>query len=244
MKKLLLLLFIMSVTCSYAKQDNEKIVVSKDLEIVKICDNVYVHISYTYSAQWGKLGSNGVIYTNNGEAVLFDTPMTESATIELVEWIQNVLKVKITSFIPNHWHADCIGGLAYLHKLGIKSYANEMTIKIAKENKLTAPSFGFKDSLTIRPGNKEIFCFYPGAAHSMDNIVVWLPAEKILFAGCMAKELSASNLGNTADGDLKEYPVTINKVLNKFGNAKIVIPGHGKYGGIELLRHTLEMAEK
>lgn len=246
MKKVLTVFILITVfaSSSNAQMQAKTFSISKDIEIIKISDNAYVHVSYTYSKQWGRLGSNGLIFINHGEAALFDTPMTESLTKELVRWITDTLKVRITMFVPNHWHADCIGGLAYLHKLGIKSYANVMTIRIAKENDLPAPSNGFKDSLTLSFGDKKIFCYYPGAAHSMDNIVVWIPSESILFAGCMVKEMDASNLGNTADGDLKEYPVTIKKVLNKFGNAKVVIPGHGKYGGIELIKHTLEMAGK
>jgi metallo-beta-lactamase class B len=89
-----------------------------------------------------------------------------------------------------------------------------------------------------------IDCYYFGAAHTTDNIVVWIPTEQILFAGCMAKSLNSQNLGNTADGDLKAYPETLRKVIAKFPDARIVIPGHGQYGGIEVLKHTLQLAEQ
>ena len=75
----------------------------------------------------------------------------------------------------------------------------------------------------------------------LDNIVVWIPSEQILFPGCMVKEIRSGNLGNTADGDVKAYPDTITKVLKKFPSAKIVIPGHGNYGGAELIKHTLDI---
>jgi metallo-beta-lactamase class B len=35
--------------------------------------------------------------------------------------------------------------------------------------------------------------------------------------------------------------VTINKVIAKFPSANIVIPGHGPWGGKELLYHTLDI---
>ena len=93
-------------------------------------------------------------------------------------------------------------------------------------------------------GDKTIDCFYLGAAHSTDNIVVWIPSEKILFAGCMIKSVNARNLGNTADGDLTAYPGTIKKLLAKFPDVKVVIPGHGDFGGMELVKHTKELAEE
>jgi len=63
----------------------------------------------------------------------------------------------------------------------------------------------------------------------------------VLFPGCLVKEMNAKGLGNTVDGNLKAYPQTIENVLRKFPDAKIVIPGHGAFGGIELVRHTNEL---
>jgi metallo-beta-lactamase class B len=59
----------------------------------------------------------------------------------------------------------------------------------------------------------------------------------------MCKSLESTNLGNTADGDLKEYASTIRKVMNEFPDAKVVVPGHGKAGGMELLTHTAKLAD-
>ncbi|KAF0139938.1 MAG: Zn-dependent hydrolase [Stygiobacter sp.] len=246
MKKLLLLIIleICLVKLSFAQNQYQKFQVTKDIEVIKINDNAYVHVSYAEVSGWGRVASNGLIYLNNGEAALFDTPMTDSLTKDLMDWITSKLKAKVTLFVPNHWHRDCIGGLAYLNSLGIESYANEITVEIAKSKNLPMPAHGFRDSQTLSLGDKKIFCEFLGAAHAIDNIVVWLPSEKILFAGCMAKEVGSKNLGNTADADLTAYPETIKKVLNKYRNAEIVIPGHGEFGGIEILKHTLELSSK
>ena len=135
-----------------------------------------------------------------------------------------------------------MGGLNYLNSLGIESYSNELTREIAKTKNLPIPKHGFSDSLELNIGNKQIICNYFGPAHTIDNIVAWIPSEKILFGGCMVKELKSTSLGNIADADIKEWPKTIGKVIEKYKNAKIVIPGHGEYGGIELLKHTLELS--
>jgi glyoxylase-like metal-dependent hydrolase (beta-lactamase superfamily II) len=241
MKKILTLLLVVFIHFSGHSQDN-LIRISDDIELIKISANAYVHVSYTYLPSYGRVASNGLIFVNGKEAFLFDTPMTDSLTMELVSFIRNSMKLKITGFVPNHWHADCIGGLAYLKDQKIESYANQMTINIAMSKKLPVPDHGFKDSIELRLGNRPIKCYYLGAAHSLDNIVVWIPSEKILFPGCMVKGLSSENLGNTADGDLIAYPKTIEAVIRKFPAAKIVVPGHGDFGGLELLTHTMELA--
>jgi hypothetical protein len=241
MKKLFNLFFIVSIQFSGFSQENI-IRISSNIELIKISANAYVHVSYTSMPPYGRVASNGLVFTEGREAFLFDTPMTDSLTMDLVLFIRDSMKLKIAGFVPNHWHADCIGGLGYLQEQKIESYANQMTIDIARSKKLPVPDHGFQDSLELHLGNKLIRCYYLGPAHSLDNIVVWIPSEKILFPGCMVKSLNSKDLGNTADGDLITYPKTIDALIRKFPMARIVVPGHGQYGGLELLTHTRELA--
>jgi metallo-beta-lactamase class B len=218
--------------------------ITKDIELVKISENAYVHISFSEIPAYGRLPSNGLLFINNDKAFLFDTPVTDSLTRDLVNWISDSMKLKIVGFIPNHWHNDCMGGIAFIESLDIESYANQITIDIAKEKQLPLPRHGFKDSITLKLNDEIIDCYYLGAGHTADNIVVWIPSERILFGGCMVKDNHANGLGNTADSDLKEWPNTIDRVIEKFKMAKIVIPGHGQSGGIELLIHTRDLLRK
>jgi metallo-beta-lactamase class B len=231
-------LLLLLQQAGFSQSDYKMIKVSRDIELIKLSDNAYVHVSYAELQEFGRFPSNGLIFINGKEAFLFDTPMTDSLTKDLVAWIKDSLKVKLVGVIPNHWHRDCMGGLDYLQSINIESYANQMTIDIAKSKKMPIPTHGFKDSLQLRLGDSKIQCYYLGAAHSLDNIVVWLPSERILFAGCMVKSLSSKDLGNIADGDIAAYPRTIDKVIKKFPDAKIVIPGHGDIGGLDLIAHT------
>lgn len=218
--------------------------ITKDLELIQLSQNAYLHVSWSTFSGYGRVSCNGLLFTNQGEALLFDTPATQEMTMTLVNWLSDSLKIKIVGFVPNHWHSDCMGGLAWLQQQKIKSYASWKTIEIAKKNKLPIPDHHFKDSLQLSLGNQQAKCYYLGPAHTLDNIVVWIPSEKILFAGCMVKCMESDNLGFTGDGDMKNYTGTLRKVLAKFPEAKIVIPGHDEIGGLELIKHTLEIAER
>ena len=226
----------------FSQTDNKIIRVAKDIEIIKLSDNAYLHISYQDLPNYGRTPANGLIFINGRDAFLFDTPWNDSLTMALFSWITDTMKLHLAGFVPNHWHNDCMGGLGFLQKQKIESYANQMTIDIAKSRNLPVPDNGFKDSLQLWLGDKLIECYYPGPAHSSDNIAVWIPSEQILFAGCMVKSLDSKNLGNTADGDLKAYPLAIEKLKDKFPTAKIVIPGHGHCGGFNLIMHTRDLA--
>ena len=54
--------------------------------------------------------------------------------------------------------------------------------------------------------------------------------------------MNYKNIGFTGDGDINEYSHTLRKIRAKFPEAKIVVPGHGEYGGIELIEHNLKLA--
>lgn len=244
MEKLIIALFAIFLVFNGFARPAKRIQVSADLELVQLSPNAWLHVSQSEISGFGRVSSNGLVFRSGNQAFLFDTPVTVEQTRQLVSAIEDSLNLRIAGFVPNHWHSDCMGGLGWLQEKGIASYASQKTIDLAKANKLPVPEYGFQDSLTLTLGDQIIACYYFGAAHTTDNIVVWIPSEHILFAGCMAKSLNSQNLGNTADGDLKAYPETIRKVMAKFPDAQIVIPGHGPWGGVELLKHTLELAEQ
>jgi metallo-beta-lactamase class B len=246
MKTSLIIIFlsICLTVFAYARDSYLHIKVSDDIEIIKLSDHVFVHVSYAQMGNYGRIPSNGMIFVVGREALLFDTPVTDSLTKDLLNWLTDSLKVRIVGFVPNHWHDDCMGGLNYIHKIGIPSYANERTRAIAESKNLPIPQKGFIDSLILHLGDRIVVCKYYGPAHTVDNIVTWIPSEQILFGGCMVKEMKSTSLGNIADADLAAWPETIRRVIAAYPSARVVIPGHGSIGGTELLTHTLELLMK
>ena len=134
-----------------------------------------------------------------------------------------------------------LGGLNEINKQKIISYSNHITAEIAQSKNLTIPVSIFKDSLTIQVDDLAIFCKYFGAGHTIDNIVVWIPYESILFGGCLVKALRWKGLGFTGDADITQWPKTLQSVLAAFPECQMVIPGHGDYGDLSLIHHTLDL---
>ena len=65
--------------------------------------------------------------------------------------------------------------------------------------------------------------FYPGPAHSRDNVVVWLPESRVLFGTCAVRAAAANALGNVVDADVKEWPASIRRVLERYGAAEVAL---------------------
>jgi len=213
---------------------------TKDLKIKKLSDNVYQHISYKKVEPWGLIGASGLVVINGTKAHLIDTPWTTQGTEQLIEWIE-AKGLTIKSAIVTHFHEDASGDIPLLNDLNIETYATSLTNKLLKLNQkevssdeISSNSFEFIDGVAS--------VFYPGAGHTEDNIVVWLPNEKILFGGCFVKSLKNKNLGYTGDANISEWPNSMQKVINRYPDAKLVVPGHGKIGDISLLMHTKALA--
>lgn len=216
----------------------------KDLEVVQFSDHVYIYISYIDLETSKHVPANGLIYVNGDEAILIDTPWTNELTTPLVHWIRDTLGVNLKGIVATHWHHDCMGGLAEIHKMGIRSYSHHVTAEIAFTKNLPVPQTTFTDSLVIEIGDGEVQCHFLGGGHTPDNIVLWIPSEKLLYGGCMIKPLNWSSLGNVTDADLHAYPSTLKKLRLKFSQCETVFPGHGAHGGLELISHTLKLFEK
>lgn len=210
------------------------------ISIQQLTPHLYVHLSYITLSSGSTFPCNGLIYVNSGEAMIFDTPLDEASSEALINWLQNEMKVKITGVVVNHFHEDCLGTLAVFHQAGIPSYANAATIELAKAENYTVPTNGFDQATQLEVGGALVECWHPGEAHTVDNIVAWIPKEKALFGGCMLKSVGATK-GNLADANVEAWSTTIQQVKNKYPDLKWAVPGHGNSGGMELLDFTIDL---
>ena len=131
------------------------------------------------------------------------------------------------------------------NKNHISSIASNKTIHLltVNGNKFASLMKGFDDSLSLELGNKRVEVKYFGEGHTKDNIVGYFPVDSILFGGCLIKELSAEK-GNLEDANLTAWPETVKKLKQNYPEAKIIIPGHGKSGGTDLLDYTISLFRK
>lgn len=239
----ILLLSISVSNCKTAKKDDFKprqVYQSDLLRVTQITANSFLHTSYKQTNDFGNVPCNGLVVTDNKEAIIFDTPTNDESANELIKWLKDSLGYKINGIIPTHFHDDCLGGLKAFIDNQIPSYAYFKTIELAQENNYAIPQNSFKDSLILEVGNKTIVANYFGEGHTRDNIVGYFPSEDIMFGGCLIKEMDA-NKGYLGDANVAVWSETVSKVKSRFPNTKTVVPGHGLYGNIELLDYTISL---
>jgi metallo-beta-lactamase class B len=230
-------LLVMAAGC----KSQQKTYKRQTFKLQELSPNTYLHISYLETNTFGKVASNGIVVVDNKEALIIDTPVNGEVARDLIEWIENDLKCKPIGVIVTHAHEDCLGSLSTFHDLQIPSYAHNATIALARaEGRFDIPQNGFDDNLELTVGNKKVISEYFGEGHTRDNIVSYFPSEQVLFGGCLIKSKGAGK-GNLADANVAEWPKTVRAVKRKYGDAAVVVPGHGKPGGPDLFDYTIKL---
>jgi len=192
--------------------------------------------------------SNGLVLENGNESVLFDTAWDDRETNLILAWAADRLRKPVRRAVITHSHNDRLGGLGALRRAGIPSSALGTTVSraaseglIAAASRLT-PGGGASDAMPVldsitglaaasRRDRAGFELFFPGVGHAPDNIVVYFPAQRVLFGGCLIKPDTATTVGNVADADVSAWPGTVARVAARYGDARTVIPGHGAVSG-------------
>ncbi len=238
--RIILIVCLFGLICSCKSTRGTTSVFADDLQITRISKSVYIHKSYIELADGNRFPCNGMVIVDRKEALVLDTPTDESESIALIRYLRGNLGVHIVGVVINHFHEDCLGGILAFHHADIPTYAHIKTVALAKEQGVEPPRIGFDQRLEIAVGRKHTEHRFFGEAHSPDNIVSWFPDEKTLFGGCMVKSMNASR-GNLADANTEAWPVTMKKIKEAYPNVSTVVPGHGQYGGPELLDYTIDL---
>jgi metallo-beta-lactamase class B len=202
-----------------------------EVEFKSLAPGVWLHVT---SAR--EVPANGLLVEGDKSSILVDSGWNDAHAKRLFAFAARRHK-PITDVIVTHSHDDRIGGAAWALAHGARVHASPRTIEHAQANHLPVPDAPLDSPATVSSGSATVETFFPGRGHSDDNIVVWVPAARILFGGCFLKSNVATDLGNVADADVGAWPASLAAVRARYPNPAIVVPGHGIPGG-DPIAHT------
>jgi metallo-beta-lactamase class B len=215
-----------------------------DLQVREVAPRVWVHVSFQELPSYGRVPSNGLLLVGETQSLMIDTPWTVPQTETLLGWAEGKLGVPVAHLVVSHAHDDRMGGIAAALAKEVSTYASESTRVLAKEAGWPQPELPIYEDARLTLAGFGLEIFFPGPGHSSDNIIVWFPSEKVLFAGCLVKSRRSESLGNTESADIKAWEQGLQKLLSRYPEAEYVVPGHGEIGGVELIEHTLELVRR
>lgn len=224
--------------CSIVQERSDTVI-----EIRKLKDGVWMHTSYGILSDGTRFPSNGLIVREDKGLVLVDTAWGEPQTVRLLQRIETEIGLPVVKAVVTHSHDDRASGVDVLESRGVKVFAHPLTRSLAIRNGKPIPdnslhALGGIGQFT-RLGSLEVI--YPGPAHTVDNLMVWIPGKDVLFGGCAVRAAEFDTVGNIADSDIKSWRKALRYVQERYPNAKIVVPGHGEPGDAGLLQHTFRL---
>ena len=185
----------------------------------------------------------GFVVTDSG-VVVIDAMASPRQAQELVQLIRTVTSRRIKWLILTHHHPDHHFGAVVFRRLGARVIAHPDRRTLASEGGEDAlmanwvrvvgldamRGFEFADvpdrpvtaADTLRLGGRSLVVTHPGAAHSSGDLLIWLPRERILFAGDVLIEDAVTMVVDGGSGSLLRTLATIESL-----RPLSVVPGHG-----------------
>lgn len=210
------------------------------LHIQHLTDNFYVYTTYKKLNEVMYPSNSMYLVTDSG-VVLFDSPWESSQFQPLLDSIYAKHNKKVVLAIATHYHDDRTAAFDFLRRKGVKTYSSKLTYELCEKYNENKASFYFTNDTIFELGDYKFETFYPGEGHTKDNIVIWFNDFKILYGGCLVKSTDNITLGNITDANIDEWPLSIEKLINKYPNRNFVIPGHFGWSSNLGLEHTLQL---
>ncbi len=196
---------------------------------------------YAYTAEGDP--NSGVIVGADGVTVI-DAQATPTLAGEVVKRIAGVTDKQVNRIVLSHYHAVRVLGVSGFgaqeiicsdvsRELLVERGQQDMDSEIGRFPRLfrgresipglTWPTLTFHGRMSLWQGEREAQIIHIGRAHTMGDTVVWMPKEKVLFAGDTVEFGAAPYCG---DAHFTDWPETIRR-LRELGAEKMV-PGRGR----------------
>jgi len=189
----------------------------------------------------GRVPTNGLLLETASGSVLIDAGWSVKQAEALLQFAEVRLHRPVVRAIITHSHQDRSGGVAALQKRKLPVLMHTETARLLGVTGTSIETL--RSERVLRIGSERLEVFFPGHGHAPDNLVVWLPRQRLLYGGCAIKGGDATDLGNTADAHLKHWASAVSSLQARYASARFVIPGHGTRGDLGLLGHTLALID-
>lgn len=217
------------------------------IKVTPVDSNIYLYTSYGDVGNYKNIDANAALIISGKDAIIFDTPWDNAQAEELIRFVQDSLKKNILLSIITHAHVDRIGSIETFQKNNIPTVCYYKTAIEAPKHNHPKPDYNFYGTdTTFKCGNIDIVAYHPGAGHTVDNIVLYVPSKQFLYGGCFIKSGYSQSIGNIADADVTEWPNSIKRMQERFKptGIKMVIPGHGSWKSDKAIKNTLNLLKE
>jgi cyclase len=202
--------------------------------LVEVHPGVYAYVQPDGS--W-MVNNTGVIAGPAGEYVLVDTTSTEARNRALLDTVSKISPDAPRALVNTHHHGDhTFGNWLMPPQTPIVGHVtcreDVIAAGLLASEVLVGPDYGhqevrppdltFTDRMTLYLGDREVQLIHVGPAHTRSDVLVWLPAERVVFAGDLA---FAGGQPFLAEGSVAGYRPALERIRELAPD--VLVPGHG-----------------
>lgn len=230
------------------------------MQAQQVAANIFAVITPTRElpnpANGGWNSNSAFIVTPQG-VLLFDTGSSEGIGRALKATIASVTEQPVRWIVNSHAHGDhWLGNAVFADtvehiyatsavmraiRIGGDSWVrnfNSMTGGITGASKILPPDSAIDEQTIFTLGGLNLMLFPSGDSHSPGDLMLWLPAQKVLIGGDV---IYSDRMPTTGAGNLRQWINSLRKLQALAPRA--VIPGHGSVtdvSGIQRLHALLD----
>jgi len=187
--------------------------------------------------------SNSAFVVTPAGVVVIDALGSPALATRLMAAIKKITSKPVTHVLVTHYHADHIYGLQAFKEKGAKIIAHEAArvylnsdtarLRLNASREDLAPWINEKTQLiyadewingekVLNIGGVEFQIKPVGPSHTPEDLVVYLPKEKVLFAGDL---VFRSRIPFVGQADSRQWIIALESLLAF--DATVIVPGHG-----------------
>lgn len=212
------------------------------------------------SANRNFISNAGFVVTSAG-VVVIDALGSPELARELRAEIARITPLPVTHVIVTHYHADHIYGLQVFKDAGARVIAHRQALLylhsdtaqqrlaasreelfpwVDEATRLVPADQWIDGPTTLRVGDTVLELRPVGPSHTPEDLVVWLPQRRVLFAGDL---VFRGRIPFVGQADSAHWIQALDTLLGF--DAQVVVPGHGPVSGsvradLELTRDYLQ----
>ena len=198
----------------------------RSYRLEKVADGVYLAVP---SAP-GPVSANVPVIVTDQDVILVGTHFAPAAARALIDQVKAVSDKPVRFIVSTHYHAPQPGAPRETFPPGVDVIGHDLarrTILLDAAGRprpaagIAPPTLGMTTRMAFYRGDREIRLLYIGRGHSDNDIVVFLPKERILCTG----DLLTGELPDMADANITDWVSTLEAM--KVIDFDTILPARG-----------------